>query len=171
MDENERSKRFPQPVVLAAQHSERESKVPTCLTLAQYAVESDYGSRIIGRGNALGIKWRRDCGFPPVSVTTHEFIQGVRTALQDLFIDFPDIESCFEYHGKLLTNPNGPYAECLPVIADWRQYAVGISHIYATDVNYAKMILDTIAEWELAGWNLATSPEPLEGPSNSSQVT
>lgn len=150
----DRARLFPADVIRLAQAMERKYRVPACLTLAQWACESDFGRRMIGKANPFGIKWRKGCGFPALSIPTHEVINGKRIAVEALFIDFPDLSAAFEYRAKLLTNPAGPYGSCLRMIGDWVDYLKGIAGIYATDPDYAKTLRGIVDSYHLADLNL-----------------
>lgn len=150
----ERTRLFPAEVLRLAQAIERKYMIPACLTLAQWACESDYGRRMIGKANPFGIKWRKGCGFPAVTVTTHEFIGGKKIKVDAKFIDFPDLAAAFEYRAKLLTNPKGPYGRCLAVIGNWVSYLERIAGIYATDPAYAKTLRGIVDRFHLADLNL-----------------
>lgn len=150
----ERAKRFPDEVLRLAQAVERKHRIAACMTLAQWAVESAYGKRMIGRANPFGIKWRTGCGYPAVDVKTHEYLGGKRIKVVDKFIDFPTLEAAFDYRAKLLINPRGPYGKCLPLIEDWPAYLAAVARIYATDPQYAVTLRGIIDRYHLQDYNL-----------------
>lgn len=153
----DRTRLFPPKVLTLAQAIERKYHIAACITLAQWACESDYGRRMIGRANPFGIKWRAGCGFPPIDVTTHEVIAGGRVKVIAQFIDFPNLDAAFDYRAKLLTNPRGPYGKCLPLIGDWPAYLVAVAGIYATDPQYAATLRAIIDRYHLQDLNLPKS--------------
>lgn len=154
----EREQRFPKALLSAAQAAERATGVPACLTIAQWAWESAWGSKTAGSNNYFGMKWRDGCGFPFNEVHTHEFINGVSVPVVDKFIAFPSLEAACEYHGKLLSNPKGPYkSACQFLHRDWRKFVETVCPIYATDPEYLKAIIGLIEKYHLYDFNLPVS--------------
>lgn len=153
----DRTRLFPVEILRLAQAIERKYHLAACMTLAQWAVESNYGKRMIGKANPFGIKWRKGCGFPALDITTHEYINGGRVKVIAQFINFPSLADAFEYRAKLLTNPRGPYGKCLPLIGDWPAYLVAVAGIYATDPQYPVTLRAIIDRYHLADFNLPKS--------------
>lgn len=148
---------FPRSVQLAAQHSERETGVLACVTLAQWAHESGYGKYSLGANNPFGIKWPgTSSGLGYVVRRTWEVIAGRRVDVDAKFTAFPTLEDAFKYHGRMLANPKGYYVTALPVIKDWRAYIKAIAPIYATDPQYAQLLIAMVERWRLWELNLPT---------------
>src|ERR1035437_2892856 len=91
-------------VIKAAQDAEKDTSCPASLTIAQYALESNWGKQVIGKFNFFGIKWDSKCGYPKISKLTKEFENNRWFQLKQDFIDFPNMSSAFRYHGSLLMN-------------------------------------------------------------------
>lgn len=146
--------KFPKPVVLAAQHSERKTGCLACVTLAQWAQESGFGKFISGNHNYFGIKWTKGSRFPYRVCYTKEYVNGKYVTVEAKFVSYPDAEAAFDSHGKLLMNPKGPYRKAIPFAKDWRKFVELIGPTYATDPNYAKRLIELIEKYHLFDWNL-----------------
>lgn len=153
--QTEREQKFPQDLRSASQAAERTTKVPSCLTMAQWAWESAWGSKVTGSNNYFGMKWWEGCGFPFHEVLTHEFVNGERIATTAKFIAFPTLEAACLFHGQRLANPEGPYAPAHQYLGtEWRKFVQTVCPIYATDPAYQEAILNLIDTYHLADWNL-----------------
>ncbi len=154
-----RNEAFPKEVQLAAQHSQRETGVPACVTLAQWALESAYGKFTIGKFNCFGIKWRPTCPYPFLVRTTHEEVHGKMITTSARFIDFPTMESAFAWHGTLITGLRGPYKKAAAQLQkrpkDWKLFISLMAPVYATDKAYEKKLLKIIERYRLWELNLA----------------
>lgn len=148
--DNQRNTLFPASVVLQAQHSQRTYSVATCVTLAQWALESDYGAALSGKNNPFGIK-----GEPGTLCWTWEVENGKPIHVQAYFKDFDALEQAFDYHGHMLTRLDGYYAKALPYLSDWQAFIDHMAPIYATDPQYAAKLASLIQRWELEGYDLA----------------
>jgi flagellum-specific peptidoglycan hydrolase FlgJ len=159
-------------ILPAAIASERATGCPAELTVAQWAIESAWGSAVFDN-NPFGIKAYPGCAGSQLLRTQEWFtdleVRGFlargqgRTAeihgprggsrnlydVRDFFATFPSLAAAFAYHGRLLQQ--GPY------LAAWQRYqkdhdlAVyihGIAVHYSTTASYG----DTVAQW-------ATHPE------------
>lgn len=140
---------FPDAVRLQAQHAQKANGVPACVTLAQWALESDYGSANSGRNNPFGIK-----GEPGRMCWTWEVVNGRSIHTQASFKDFATLEEAFAYHGHMLTRPDGYYTKALPFIHDWRAYIHHIAGTYATDPDYADKLVHIIEASHLQDFDL-----------------
>lgn len=147
-----RDELFPKSICLAAQHSQRATGVPACVTLAQWALESDYGGALSGVNNPFGIK-----GQPGRLCWTWEVINGRSMRVQDYFRNFGTPEEAFEYHGRMLVRPDGYYVHALPFLHDWKAYIQHIAPIYATDPDYASKLITIVERFSLQGFNLPGS--------------
>ena len=135
----ERQKRLNEVVGIAVR-LEAESGVPAAAIVAQWALESNWGTKPAGHANYFGIKKaarHSQC----CTVTTREVING-KSQVQNLeFADYPSLEdSCRDY--AWLISHGTPYA------AAWSKYLEnrdarglisGIARTYATDPNYAAL--------------------------------
>ena len=124
---------------------ERTTQVPAELTVAQWALESGWGSHQPGN-NCFGIKAYGGC-FGVQSLDTAEVLSGDRVFVKQDFATFPSLDACFEKHANLFTSQE-PYAHA------WEQYKKTpdvqlfirqIAGIYATAPSYADTLLNIIS--------------------------
>lgn len=145
---------FPADIIAAAQKSQRDTGCPACITLAQWAEESGYGHAVSGTHNYFGIKWAKGCPYTFTMCWTQEEVNGKRISIKAPFINFPDAATGFDYHGKLLMNPNGPYKRAIPFKNNWRVFLHQIVVApYATDSQYEHNITKIIVDNHLDYYN------------------
>lgn len=156
----DRSAKFPEPLVLAAQHAERTTGCPTCVSLAQWALESAYGTALAAANNPFGMKWSAACGYPKgPPVYTKEYVNGRYITVTDYFIAFPSIEVAFNAHGHYMMGPNawGEYQQAAAVWrqrGDWKGFIERMAPRYATDPQYAALLIQIVNDWHLFDFNL-----------------
>jgi flagellum-specific peptidoglycan hydrolase FlgJ len=144
--------------VLAAQEAMHATGCWASVTLAQFALESNFGKQIpFNSHNYFGIKHTAGSQFPFVTCQTKEFYLGGFHAVEAEFVQYPSDEICFVEHAKLLTNPKGPYSHCLPYIHDLFKWTQRICPIYATDKSYYQKIMQLIEDWHLRDFDLPPS--------------
>jgi flagellum-specific peptidoglycan hydrolase FlgJ len=84
-----------------AMDSEKSTQVPAVISLAQWALESGWGTKMPpGSNNPFGIK--AVDGQPFVAVLTDEFIEGVEVTVPQHFRLFPSLAEAFTDHADLL---------------------------------------------------------------------
>ncbi len=124
---------------------EQTTDLPAELTLAQWALESNWGLHQPGN-NCFGIKAYNGC-FGVQSLETFEIENGIRVSVVQSFAIFPSLGACFNQHAALLTSGK-PYASA------WTQYLktkdrqaliCQVAPVYATDPEYSKTLLQIIA--------------------------
>jgi flagellum-specific peptidoglycan hydrolase FlgJ len=156
-----RAKLFPESVIQSARESERETGIRTCITLAQWALESGYGKHIPpGSFNPFGIKALK--GQPFVEVPTKEVYNGKWVTIKAKFRKFPSIAEAFKHHGRLLCS--GPYKVAINYRSDWRKFMQRIANIYATDPGYFGKIESIITKYRLDEYNLNLLGMPKPDP-------
>lgn len=122
---------FPPDVIAAAQASMRKWKVPASVSLAQWALESNYGrSEPAGSNNPFGIK--AIAGQPFVTSWTHETLNGVYQAIPQHFARFASLEDAFDAHGRLLATSH--YYVKAQHETDPDRFAMDLQGIYATGI-------------------------------------
>lgn len=139
---------FPPDVIAAAQASHKlyfpRGPYPS-VSLAQWAIESAYGRAQSGKNNYFGIK-ANDAQIAAGQAAvrwTQEFYQGAYHKVEQYFADYPDQEGSFDAHAKLLaTSPIYVEAQHASNVHD---YVVAMAKHYASDPNYASVILNLIA--------------------------
>lgn len=132
------SKRFNIDVVRAAQATQRRLGIPASVTLAQWAVESAYGTRMpAGSNNPFGIKAK--AGQPNVLAWTKEEIGGKMVSVQAAFRAFSSLEEAFVEHGQLLAFGR-PYETARKFKNNPDRFADALTGVYATDSNYGNLL-------------------------------
>jgi len=139
-----------------------DTAFPPELLIAQWAVESAWGTRRIGRNNVFGIKCaaRHDVCF---EVETHEVVKGKRVRLVQRFADYPSLTAaCIDYL-SLLTQRGAYREEWLSYLGDqdFEAFVRGVAKVYATDPNYADLVL-TIARQRNVAVALKLAREAIE---------
>lgn len=146
----------------AAQASQRETGVPAAVTLAQAALESDWGrSKLSTQGkNFFGIKAANGLG-PAGSITlpTTEVINGATIVVQAAFRAYRSAEESFADHGRFFQKDR--YAEAMKNTADPNTFARLINKAgYATDPNYATKLITLMQKYSLYQYNVVTAAKP-----------
>ena len=120
---------------------EAETGLPAQMLIAQWAVESRWGEKPVGKANYFGIK-KADRHEKCCTVTTHEVIRGKEVVLDLEFADYESLEDSCRDYAWLITN-------CKPYREAWRQYQAdgnldefigGVARVYATDPNYTNLV-------------------------------
>jgi hypothetical protein len=125
---------FPADVIAAAQASQKTWQIPAAVTLAQWALESNWGNAMpAGSNNPFGIK--AAAGEPYVEAQTREVIYGKDVTIVAQFRQFASIDDAFDQHGRLLATAS-PYAHARTLIGDPDAFADALTGVYATDPNY-----------------------------------
>ncbi len=144
--------RFNEEVILAAQESQREWGIPTSVTLAQWAIESAYGTRMPpGSNNPFGIKAR--AGEASVQVWTTEFVGGRLRKVLAEFRSFPSLEAAFSRHARLL-GKGSPYADARKFLDDPDKFADALTGVYATDPQYGTKLKSIMKSNNLYAFNV-----------------
>ena len=125
---------FPSDVIAAAQASQKAWKIPAAVTLAQWALESNWGKAMpVGSNNPFGIKAAP--GQDYVESKTHEVVNGKVIAITAKFRKFSSIAEAFDQHGRLLATAS-PYAHARTLVGNPDAFADALTGVYATDPNY-----------------------------------
>lgn len=152
-------------IIAAARASQAKWDVPASVTLAQYGVESAWGTRMpAGSNNPFGIKAK--VGEPAVEAPTHEVISGKDEKLPQPFRKYASIAEAFDDHGALFNR----VALYTPALDQWKagNLEAGVrlmSYHYATAPNYASVILTIIQQNQLVQYDRAELPlSPVVAP-------
>jgi hypothetical protein len=123
--------RFTPDVIAAAQAADLKWTIFASVSLAQWAVESDYG-RAMPRGsnNPFGIKAIGDQ--PYVAAWTHETIGARYVKIVQRFAKFGGVADAFDAHARLLAT-SGYYVKARHD-QNPRQFAIDLTGIYATGI-------------------------------------
>ena len=139
-----------------AQASQKETGVPASVTLAQAILESGWGDNHMGDAyNYFGIKAQP--GQPSVTMQTREVEGGQSVHVNAAFRRFASVEECFAAHGQFLRD-NSRYAKAFQA-TDGESFARAIAAAgYATDPNYADLLVQIIRENNLAQYDTGAKP-------------
>jgi hypothetical protein len=149
-------------VINAAQATQRQWGIPASITLAQWALESSYGSRMpAGSNNPFGIKAVEGDAF--VEAWTTEYIGGKEKKVRQKFRVFPNLEAAFIRHGKLL-GTSQYYAKARNYLSDPDRFADALTGVYATDPKYGTLLKSIMRSKNLYSFNLASGSDTLIDP-------
>jgi hypothetical protein len=138
---------LPQDVIDAAVDSRLRWRVPASVTLAQWVVESVWGTSVPpGSNNPFGIKALP--GEPAVESPTREVIDGSEVTVVAKFRRFGSLAEAFEQHGTLLATAP-PYQAAMKLIANPDAFADALTGVYATDPNYGFTLKWVIRTYDL----------------------
>jgi hypothetical protein len=138
---------FPAEVIAAAQASHKAWKVPASVTLAQWALESNWGKAMPpGSNNPFGIKAK--AGDPYVESRTHEVVKGKRIKILAKFRKFASLNDAFNEHGRLLATRQA-YAHARTVIGTPDAFADALTGVYATDPDYGSELKKVMKDYNL----------------------
>jgi len=142
---------IPGSVIQAAELSMQKWKVPASVTLAQWALESNFGKSMpAGSNNPFGMK--AAAGYPFVTATTHEVVHGKEITVQARFRKFNSIGDAFNAHGQLLaTHP--AYTKAIQVADDPDKFADALTGVYATDPHYGEKLKRIMKKYNLYRYN------------------
>lgn len=125
---------FPPEVVAAAIQSRKRWGVPASVTLAQWAIESAWGTRMpANSNNPFGIKAAPSQPF--VEASTREVIKGQSVTVNAKFRKFDSLADAFDQHGRLLATHNA-YAHAMSLRDHPDAFADALTGVYATDPKY-----------------------------------
>lgn len=127
--------------VNAAKASFKRWKVPASCSIAQWAIESEWGRKVTGKNNYFGIKAR--AGEPHTMCPTHEVINGKRIPVPAPFRDFDSLEAAFDYHAELIAT-HEVYAHAMSLLPNLTLFVDAMAEHYATDPHYAATVLSVI---------------------------
>lgn len=127
----------------------RASGFPPGITVAQAALESNWGQSQLARDahNYFGIKAHGH--HPRVACPTFEFIRGRRVRVGAEFAGYASMEECFADRDRLIAAV-GCYAEARACSADPEGFVRALATHWATDPQYADKVLRVYRENGLA---------------------
>lgn len=150
----EQRQSFIDQLAVTAQRLEEEYGIKASVSLAQAALESNFGTSQLGAvyHNLYGVKTSEDDP-DGVDLPTLEFIDGQYVEIIDRFKVYPSWEASMESHAKLIqqgTTWDPEYYKAVTDGSTYQEQAQGLQDSgYATDPTYAEKIINMIEEWEL----------------------
>jgi hypothetical protein len=138
---------LPPEVIDAAKASQTKWGIPTSVTLAQWIVESAWGSAMPpDSNNPFGIKALENQ--PAVESETREVLEGKSVTIVARFRKFDSLAEAFEMHGRLLGTAS-PYKAAREFLQEPERFAEALTGVYATDPQYG----DTL-KWVMENYKL-----------------
>ncbi|MBS0522954.1 MAG: glucosaminidase domain-containing protein [Proteobacteria bacterium] len=138
---------IPPELIEAAKASQLRWHVPASITLAQWIVESAWGSAMPpDSNNPFGIKALPSQ--PAVEAETHEVVDGKDLLTKARFRRFASLSEAFDQHGMLLSTAS-PYQAAMMLARDPDRFADALTGVYATDPQYGATL-----KWVMESYNL-----------------
>jgi hypothetical protein len=138
---------IPPELIEAAKASQRRWRVPASITLAQWIVESAWGSAMPpDSNNPFGIK--ATSTQPAVESATWEVVDGKNITTTARFRRFASLSEAFDLHGELLATA-APYRLAMELVQDPDRFADALTGVYATDPQYG-----TTLKWVMDAYRL-----------------
>lgn len=143
-----------------AQLGQKVYGVPACLTLAQYALESGWGTSklAVTQHNYFGQKDYPGSGYPYRIVISNEEIKGKLVPKESKFIVYPSLAEAFKHHCQRLSSPTGVYAYANKYLKakDWHGFLKAIAPKYSTSSDYYARVAELIRLNHLEQYNVTT---------------
>ena len=140
---------LPPEVIEAAKASQIRWGIPASVTLAQWIVESAWGSAMPpDSNNPFGIKALESQ--PAVESETREVVDGKVVTITARFRRFANLAEAFEVHGRLLATA-APYQAARTYLQDPDRFADALTGVYATDPQYGETL-----RWVMDSYKLKT---------------
>ena len=144
---------LPPEVIEAAKASQTRWKVPASVTIAQWIVESAWGSAMPpDSNNPFGIKALDSQ--PAVESETREVVDGKEVTITARFRRFESLAEAFEVHGRLLGTAS-PYQAARTQAQDPDRFADALTGVYATDPQYGETLKWVMENYKLKQHDLA----------------
>lgn len=165
--------------VSGAQTSQRETRVPSSVTIAQAILESGFGRSTAGANNYFGIKavlatpgvyrWST-IAIGCVLRKTQEFRNRAMATEIGAFRAYTGLKDSIRDHGALLV-ANPVYASAFAHTDSPKTFARIIARRYATDPAYATSITKLMDRYKLTRYDVKVAAAPKQPPAGSTPVT
>jgi flagellum-specific peptidoglycan hydrolase FlgJ len=150
---------FIQMVVPFAQACAKKTGVPASVTIAQAALESDWGRSGLTQKakNFFGMKGTGPAG--SVDMPTKEEIKGKMVTVIARFRAYNSFQESCDDHGDRIANARKPdgtliYAEAMKHTGDARKFAGALEGVYATDSKYAEKLWGMMDTYQLEQYDV-----------------
>lgn len=145
---------FLKAATAAAVSSSRASGLPAGVTVAQAALESNWGQSRLSReaNNYFGIKAHGD--HPGIELPTWEVVDGLPVRVKARFARYESMEACFADRDRIILRA-ACYAEARAAAADPEGFTRALAKHWATDPNYAEKLLAIHRELQLSAIDAA----------------
>jgi len=142
----------PIEVIQAAKTSRLKWGIPASVTVAQWIVESAWGSAMPpDSNNPFGIKALDDQ--PAVESGTWEVVDGKSVTIRARFRRFQSLSEAFDMHGRLLSR-GAPYRAAMEAAQDPDRFADALTGVYATDPQYGTTLRWVMDNYKLKQYDL-----------------
>lgn len=143
---------FPTTIAYAQAAQKAYPKAPTSVSLAQFGQESGWGTHMpVASNNPFGYKAVGDQPF--VSSITREVVDGKVITITANFRKFDSLGDAFMEHARLLETAE-PYESAREQLPNIEAYVTELAKHYATDPNYAHLILEIIHDGNLTQYDV-----------------
>lgn len=150
---------FIQLLAPAAKAAAEATKVPASITLAQGALESNWGRSLLSvqAKNFFGIKGKGPAG--SVTMPTTEWLGGKVVKVNAAFRVYSSLEESCEDHARHIATAkwkNGIpiYAEAMEHVDEPRKFAAALEGVYATDPDYAEKLWRIMDDYQLQQYDV-----------------
>lgn len=143
---------FIQKVAPIAESEQRENHVLASITIAQAALESDWGQSELSQkyNNLFGVK---GTGTNSAMMTTKEYVNGQWITVKASFAVYPSWAASIAAHTKLLVNGLEGDQNHYQRVVNASNYEEAAEELqangYATDPNYAQKLIAIIQKYKL----------------------
>jgi flagellum-specific peptidoglycan hydrolase FlgJ len=136
---------FVKQAYAAACRSSEVTGMPTMVTVAQAALESNWGQSKLSleAHNYFGIKVHGE--HDRIQMNTGECENGTRVMVQAEFARYPNMLECFQCRDQILLH-GASYAGARKVIGDEAGFIAEVAKHWATDPNYAEKLRAMLQE-------------------------
>jgi flagellum-specific peptidoglycan hydrolase FlgJ len=143
---------FLRSAIAAARAASTLSGFPAGITVAQAALESNWGASQLARDaqNYFGIKAHG--GRPFIELPTTEFVAGKALHVTARFTRYVSMEDCFTDRDAIIARVS-VYKEARAAIADPEAFARALAKHWATDPAYAEKLLHIYRAENLAAFD------------------
>ncbi|CQR43701.1 putative mannosyl-glycoprotein endo-beta-N-acetylglucosamidase domain [Thiomonas sp. CB3] len=139
-----------------ASDAQRRTGIPASVTLAQAALESNWGKSklAIDGHNLFGIKAGKGWRGPVVLMPTREYLSGAWHTVTAQWRKYPNWQASIEDHARFL-HDNPRYTPALRCVDDPRAFATALQECgYATDPAYAAKLHGIVARHTLTQYDV-----------------
>lgn len=147
-----------QEIITAAKKAYKDYDVPASVTIAQFIVESAWGTKMPGglvSNNPFGMKYNGKGEF--VISRTREVINKKTVWIMAKFQKFSSFDEAFDMHGILMNKPiYSPAMKVWKTTRNVNAFVKRMAPIYATDPKYYTTIMSIIKTNNLTQYDVRT---------------
>jgi hypothetical protein len=131
----------------------KRTGIPPSLTIAQAALESEWGKKNTGDFNVFGIKGIGPAGAR--TVPTSEFVGGRKKTVKDQFRSYTSLQEAVADHNRLLQSPAYQRVQLANTPQEMARELTGL---YATDPKYGQKVASIIDKHNLTQFDASAEP-------------